>query len=183
MIIAQQKKKENIAEYVLYMWQLEDLLRACQFDSKVIEANIISQFQVTEEVRTKIRDWYGDLIAAMIHENLRTKGHLQVVRNVVEDMNDLHLALMRSPSQIQYNTVFFRTLSFLVEFRAKSKASPDVSDVELALNMMYDILLLRLQHKEISEGTQKAVSQVSQLLAVLSAKYKLNEEGKLKLED
>ena len=28
MIIAQKKRKENIAEYLLYMWQIEDLIRA-----------------------------------------------------------------------------------------------------------------------------------------------------------
>ena len=32
MIIAKQKRRENIAEYVLYMWQLEDLIRAYNFD-------------------------------------------------------------------------------------------------------------------------------------------------------
>ena len=32
MIIARQKRKENIAEYLLYMWQVEDLIRANKFD-------------------------------------------------------------------------------------------------------------------------------------------------------
>ena len=32
MIIASQKKKENIAEYLLYMWQIEDIIRAYGLD-------------------------------------------------------------------------------------------------------------------------------------------------------
>ena len=28
MKIASQKRKENIAEYLLYMWQIEDIIRA-----------------------------------------------------------------------------------------------------------------------------------------------------------
>ena len=32
MIIARRKRKENIAEYLLYMWQVEDLIRANNFD-------------------------------------------------------------------------------------------------------------------------------------------------------
>ena len=32
MIIAQQKLKENIAEYILYMYQIEDVVRAYHFD-------------------------------------------------------------------------------------------------------------------------------------------------------
>ena len=36
MYIAQRKRKENIAEYILYLWQLEDLLRALQFSPEAI---------------------------------------------------------------------------------------------------------------------------------------------------
>jgi len=36
MDIAQAKRKENIAEYILYLWQLEDLLRALQFSPEAI---------------------------------------------------------------------------------------------------------------------------------------------------
>ena len=32
MIIAKQKRKENISEYLLYMWQVEDLIRANHLD-------------------------------------------------------------------------------------------------------------------------------------------------------
>ena len=36
MIVARQKRKENIAEYLLYMWQVEDLIRANRFDMDAI---------------------------------------------------------------------------------------------------------------------------------------------------
>ena len=32
MFIASQKRKENIAEYLLYMWQIEDMIRANNLD-------------------------------------------------------------------------------------------------------------------------------------------------------
>jgi len=32
MIAAQQKRKENIVEYILYIYQIEDLIRAFQFN-------------------------------------------------------------------------------------------------------------------------------------------------------
>lgn len=41
MIIASQKRKENIAEYLLYMWQIEDMIRANGLDMDKITANII----------------------------------------------------------------------------------------------------------------------------------------------
>ena len=42
MIIASQKKKENIAEYLLYMWQIEDIIRAYGLDIDQIQKHIIN---------------------------------------------------------------------------------------------------------------------------------------------
>lgn len=53
MIIAQQKRKENIAEYLLYMWQVEDLIRAYNFDIDKIEANIISGYAISDDKKRK----------------------------------------------------------------------------------------------------------------------------------
>ena len=36
MFIAKQLKEKNIAEYLLYMWQVEDLLRANELDLSLI---------------------------------------------------------------------------------------------------------------------------------------------------
>ena len=41
MITASQKRKENIAEYLLYMWQIEDLIRANGLDIDKIRANVL----------------------------------------------------------------------------------------------------------------------------------------------
>ena len=43
MIIAQKKRKENIVEYMLYMWQVENLIRANNLDMDKIEQTIISK--------------------------------------------------------------------------------------------------------------------------------------------
>jgi len=48
MIIASKKRKENIAEYILYMWQIEDMIRANDFDISKIRRNIIDNFQIDD---------------------------------------------------------------------------------------------------------------------------------------
>ena len=59
MIIALQKKKENIAEYLIYMWQVEDLLRACQLDESKIDLMLDARFghlpDMTDEQMGRIR--------------------------------------------------------------------------------------------------------------------------------
>ena len=63
MIIAQQKRKENIAEYLLYLWQVEDLLRACKLDIETVEKTVISRYDVDETTRHEIKEWYESLMA------------------------------------------------------------------------------------------------------------------------
>ena len=42
MLLAEQIRESNIAEYVLYMWQTEDLLRGFDFDIEKIEQTILN---------------------------------------------------------------------------------------------------------------------------------------------
>ncbi|MCQ2233999.1 MAG: DUF4924 family protein [Paludibacteraceae bacterium] len=181
MIIAKQKKKENIVEYVLYMWQVEDLIRACKFDINVIQTGIIEQFAQPDDIKQEMRDWYQSFINMMQEEHVTEKGHTQIIKNIVNDMNGLHMEMLQSHSQTDYNVIFFNTLPYLSEYRQKSGAGEDVNDIELCLNLLYQILLLRLQKKEISTDTMNVVSQVSKLMAVFAAKYKKDENGELKL--
>lgn len=39
MIVAREKRKKNVAEYVLYMWQVEDTIRAFNFNINTLEEN------------------------------------------------------------------------------------------------------------------------------------------------
>ena len=60
MFTASQKKKENIAEYLLYMWQIEDLIRANGLDMDRIKSNILDKYtglseQQLREVHVKLR--------------------------------------------------------------------------------------------------------------------------------
>lgn len=53
MFTASQKRKENIAEYLLYMWQIEDLIRANDLDMDKIKANVIDRYTTLTENQRK----------------------------------------------------------------------------------------------------------------------------------
>ena len=91
MLIARQKKKENIAEYLLYMWQVEDIIRACGGDMNLIRQRIIDGYQgLTDETRQEMTDWYENLCEMMRIEGVMEKGHLQINKNVIIELTDLH---------------------------------------------------------------------------------------------
>lgn len=175
MIIAKQKRKENIAEYLLYMWQIEDIIRANHFDIDLIEKNLISQYKADDETHAEIKDWFESLIKMMELENVKLSGHLQINKNVIIRLADLHQELLKSPKFPEYGAEFYKTLPYIVELRAKA-GDNKTGELETCFNALYGTLMLRLQGKEISESTLQAIAQISKFLATLSAFYKKNEE-------
>ena len=85
MKIAQQLKERNIAEYLIYMWQVEDLLRANQCNIDLILQNVISRYPENE--REGLIEWYENLTEMMHRENVCNKGHLQINRNIIHILN------------------------------------------------------------------------------------------------
>ena len=160
MIIASQKKKENIAEYLLYMWQIEDIIRAYGLDIDQIQKHIIDSYDLPEEQKKSMRDWYESLIDMMHSEGVEKKGHLQLNKNVLIDLTDLHLRLLKSTREPFYGAAFFKTLPYIVELRAKS-GEGKTGELETCFNALYGVLLLRLQKKEIQSDTLKAIQQIS----------------------
>lgn len=178
MIIASKKRKENIAEYVLYMWQIEDLIRANNFDIEKIKTNIIDRFNLSDDQRKEMVDWYESLIDMMRREGVMEKGHLQINHNILNQLVQLHQALLKDPSFPDYTAEFYRTLPFIVELRSKA-SDMKVGEIETCFTALYGMLLMRLQGKKPSEETENAIRQISRFIAVLSNNFKLDEEDKL----
>ena len=169
MIIAKQKRKENIAEYLLYMWQVEDLIRANHFDIDSIRRTVISR-------------WYEELIEMMRSEGVMEKGHIQLNKNVIITLTDLHLRLLKSPKEMIYGAAYYKTLPYIVQLRAKS-GGEELPELETCFNAIYGFLLLRMQGKPVSPETQEDFKQISSFLALLAEKYREDMNGELKLED
>lgn len=165
------KKQDNIAEYLLFMWQTEDLLRAYGLDIERVWQHLIEPLQKSDEEKKEIRDWYEGLIIMMKSENVQEKGHLQINKNIIIELTDVHLRLLNNPQESAYIAVYYKTLPFIVELRAKSEQT-DIPELETCFTALYGYLLLKMQKKEISRETQQAVEQIAKLLAMLSEKYK-----------
>ena len=182
MIIAQQKRKENICEYLLYMWQVEDLIRANHFDMEQIRQHVVSRYQQPDEVKEKIAVWYEELIDMMRSEGVMESGHIQLNKNVIISLTDLHLRLLKSPKEMVYGATYYKTLPYIVQLRAKSGGT-EVPEIETCFTALYGYLMLRMQGKEVSSETMEAIRQISYFLAMLAEKYRTDMSGELELED
>lgn len=178
MLIAQKKRKENISEYLLYMWQVEDLIRANHFDSDEIRRNLVDRYDQPADVKDEIARWYEELADMMRQEGVMERGHIQLNKNVIIALTDLHLRLLKSPKEMIYGSMYYKTLPYIVQLRAKS-GGEDIPEIETCFTAVYGYLVLRMQGKEVSAETLEAIKQISAFLALLAEKYKDDMEGKL----
>lgn len=181
MLLAKKLKQENIAEYLLYMWQIEDLIRANDLNIDRIKSQIVDKYDQTDDVKKEIEDWYTNLIDMMRMEGKTEKGHLIINENVIRDLTDLHLQLLQSNKETEYSSTYYKTLPFIVELRTKYE-DKTIPELETCFTALYGFLLMRLEGKTVSGETQAAISQISSLLRILSQRYKADREGTLELE-
>lgn len=179
MFTASEKKRENIAEYILYMWQIENIIRAYDLDIEKIDKNIIEKYtNLSDSQKRELHDWYESLIDMMNREGVKESGHLQINKNTIIALDELHRQLLADPKFATYSTEFYKVLPYIVELRAKSGESK-VGEIETCLNALYGILMLRMQGKEISKETLEAIKQITKFLAILSDYYKKDFNNEL----
>lgn len=182
MLTASAKKKENIAEYLLYMWQIEDLIRAFNLDIDRIQANLVDAHKdLTPTQRKEMTEWYESLIDMMRREGVAEKGHLQLNKNVVLALDDLNARLVKDPKYAKYAAEYYKTLPLIVELRSKAGENKK-GEIETLFDFLYGLLLLRMQGKEISKETQAAQTAVAHFLGTLAAYYKKDFNNELELE-
>lgn len=170
MIIAEQKRKENIAEYLLYMYQVEDMIRANQLDLDRIEQTLISKFEVDYQVKREMREWYKTLITMMKDEQKEASGHLNILNNTVEQLDEMHLQILKQGIDTGYKETHKRAQAHLEALRMKSGRGKE-SDIQVALNGLYGLLILKLKKTPITEETSKAFETIRELVAELSSRY------------
>lgn len=142
-------KKENIAEYILYLWQLEDYLRA---------------FPEQAATNTELME-----IADMMYsEGIMNGGHLQLAQNALDEMEELHNELVET--EAPYRAVIMHLEPRLNLLKAKTN-NPLMSDLEACLTLLYQVMLLRLKQQEISAETDEVVKDATQLMRFLSKTY------------
>lgn len=177
MFVASERRKENIAEYLLYMWQIEDIIRAFDCSIERIKSELIdTQTALDDGQKRQLTEWYESLIDMMRREEVIKTGHLQINRNVLSLLVQLHNALLYDTRFPEYNKKFYDALPYIVELRGKGDRK---GEIETCFNALYGVLMLRLNKREISSETQDAIKKISDFIALLSYYFKLDENDKL----
>lgn len=169
MFIAKSIREKSVVEYLLYMWQMEDLIRAYGCSLTRIRREYLDRFDYTDQQKDEEEDWFGDLIRMMNQEGKREKGHLAINEVLLQDLGDLHVRLLQSTRFPFYSAEYYRVLPFIVELR--QKGDKEIGEVETCLNALYGVMLLRMRQKPISPETAHAIKAITTFLGMLSDYY------------
>lgn len=178
MFIANELRKKSIAEYLLYMWQVEDTIRAFGCQLGRIRREYIAHFDYSDEQKDEETDWFGNLIRMMNEEGKRESGHLQINMVTLQLLEELHQQLLSSSKYPFYTSEYYKVLPFIVELRNKG-ANKDEHEIETCFNSLYGVMMLRLKKATISPDTEHAVKEISTLIGMLSDYYHKDKEEPL----
>lgn len=181
MYIAQKKRKENIAEYILYLWQLEDLLRALQFSPEAIYSQLVAKSALDDASRQQVFFWYMDIVNLLRQEGKESSGHMEHTLHLIADLNDLHERLLVLPAGEKYRKVFAALAPEMPALRVKL-GKTDVSDIELCFRALYAVVLYRIKgDKSHEEGIRNVIDLISPVIAELASVYRQVERGEIDL--
>ncbi len=181
MKVAQDLRQKNIAEYLLYMWQVEDIIRSYDCSLSRIRKEYIDKFQFSDDDREEEIDWFGNLIRMMNSEGCRERGHLQIQKVVLQQLEELHAQLLSSPKFPFYNAQYYKVLPYIVELRNRG-ANKEENEIETCFNALYGLMLLRLQKKDITPNTKHAMDEISTFIGMLNDYYLKDKEKPLEFE-
>ena len=182
MDIAQAKRKENIAEYILYLWQIEDLLRALQFSPEAIYSQLVAPRDVEEEQKHLFLLWYMDIVNLLRKEGKDENGHLEHTIHLIADMHNLHLQLMKLPVGEHYRTTYQPLTSALPRLRQLRDDSSlgEINDTELCFRALYATLLYKIKGGA-DAVVRDTLDVISPVIGELAAIYGKVERGELDL--
>ncbi len=168
--VAESKKSQNIAEYLIYMYQMEDLIRSYQGDRAEIDRYVVSKYPVSEDEKIEISTWFADLATKMNAEGIMQKGHLTELNQVVNNLAQLHWQLLKTDKT--YFETYSRAKLFILEAIVQADGIDLGNEIQICLNGIYGLLLLRLLGKEVSDEQLKSAEAFGAVLSWLSLSYK-----------
>ena len=180
MYIAKKYKETNIAEYVLYMWHIEELIRSMNLDIETIDRNVIDAFEVNDESKQEIRRWYEVLISEMRSQGIIEQGHFSELNEYLMELTYLHQSLLTVYQDKEYQVLVKQAQPNIEELKKKAMKQSRF-EIETAMNGLFGVLVLKLNKRQISEATQDAIKTISKMMAHLAKQYQRMKEGTLSL--
>lgn len=169
MIPVEVKKRENIAEYIVYMYQTEDLITSFDYNLNDINAYVIKHMsQDPQEIKALLL-WYADIIDQMKQESLPARGkRLSSTQAYVQQLSLIHSDQLEQ--SLAYQELYTRAEKEIQQQIERSEGMVD-NPVQACLNAVYGKLVINLNGKSLPAEQEKMVARFGGILAHLTREY------------
>lgn len=162
MSTAAEKKESHIVEYVLYVWQMEDLVRAMGFDAGAIRG-VLGGGDEADLV------WMLNLARDMERQNLQAAGHVDHVVETMTELALLHDLLMGPMEDAEYVRQYEAARPHLDDMLKKTgKDAPIEHPVVSMMTALYGWLVLRMRREVISPETESSLVAIRNMANALA---------------
>lgn len=175
MPIAQNKLQENIAEYIIYVWQMQDLLRSVSLDVDILYQTL--GLTDSNDPQREERNWLKGLAERIKNEDISKKGNTAEISTILAELHYLHNTLIDILKDNKYVEIYAKSAPHIKGLMSKSAGNQNV--MEHMLVALYGWLILRMQKKDISKETSEAMASFSKTMSYISLKYKEMKTGEI----
>lgn len=167
--IAEKKKAKNIGEFIIYMYQMEDLLRAYQFNMQEVKQYVISHYPISDEEKEETFQWFSGLTDSMANENIKDGGHLKSVQQMVDLLAKLHWQLLKTNNT--YFNIYQKAKPHIIQMVLETGENSPGNEIQICLNAVYGLLLAKLHGREIPKDMVAATEIFGDVLSYLNYAY------------
>lgn len=160
--IADTLRGGNICEWIIYMWTAEDIVRS----GKHTEGDWAEFMPIWET------EWWAETARKVEEQGIGESGHLEEAEEVLTELEDLHDQLTATDVEADdYKQAYLKAAPTIHQLGGEEGL------LRTCFVFLYGLLLLGLQHKEISPDTLQAKQAISEMLNVLARYYKEEKEA------
>jgi hypothetical protein len=167
--IAESKKSQNIAEYIIYLYQQEDLIRSFQGNLQEIRQYVVAHFPVEDKEKESIFNWYQDFRNQMEKERIMEKGHLEETQKLVKELSKIHWKLLKTDKT--YFDSYQKAKPHILQAVMEAEGKDLGNEIQICLNGVYGLLLCRLLGKKVSDEQMKSTEAFGEVLSLLNLVY------------
>ncbi|ANQ48613.1 DUF4924 family protein [Flammeovirga yaeyamensis] len=170
MLIAQQKKEQNICEYIIYIYQSEELLRAFDFNFEDIREYVVNHItKLNDKERDEVIQWHKDLLELMKKEEVTKEGHCSWAQDEVDNITTLHHKLLSEDEEYQK---VYKKASPHIDENLKFADGLITNPIQICINGIFGLLLLRTRGKKVDNATKNILDSFGDVLSYLAYKFK-----------
>lgn len=175
--IADKKRKQNVTEYILYFFQMEDIIRAYAFNMDDLETYVVSHYPIPEAEKKETLEWLAGLAEAMKVNGIEKHGHLPEIQQTVDELASLHWELLKTDNQ--YFEIYRKAKSYVVQSILDVGDRNPGHEIQICLHSIYGQLLSRLHGREIPPAILEANERFGDLLSYLAWVFHHREREKI----